>query len=60
MNVQVTRKMINLLNLFFMNYVGASARNSLQYLICLKSISIDIFTTEKVKVTFGLKYIFSK
>ena len=33
-NAQVTRKMINLLNLFFMNYVGASARNSLQYLIC--------------------------
>ena len=59
MNAQVTRKMINLLNLFFMNYVGASARNSLQYLICLKSVSTDIFTTEKGKVTFGFKYIFS-
>ena len=42
--------MINLLNLFFMNYVGASARNSLQYLICLKSVSTDIFTNEKGKV----------
>ena len=50
MNAQVTRKMINLLNLFFMNYVGASARNSLQYLICLKSVSTDIFTNEKGKV----------
>ena len=43
---------------FFMNHVRAIVVYSLQYLILLKiRTSIDIFDTEKCKVTFGLKYI---
>ena len=57
----MTRKEINLPKSFFMNYVRASARSSLQYFICLNSkrvkIYIYIFGSEKCKITFGFKYI---
>ena len=41
-----------------MNNVRTSARNSSQYLTCLKSkTSLDILSIEKCIVTFGFKYI---
>ena len=43
--------------LFFMNYGRASAGNSLQYLICLKSKCVYIFLVLK-RVKFGFRYIF--
>ena len=44
---------------FFVNYVRASARSSLQYFIWLNQKEYrDIFGCEKCKVTFGFKYRF--
>ena len=57
MKAKVTGKKIILCKLFFMNCVRASAGDSLQYLICLKSKCVYIFWVLK-SVNFGFKYIY--
>ena len=58
MKAQITRKKINLSTSFFLNYVMANARSSLQYGIWLEpKKGKDIFGNLKCKVTFGLEYI---
>ena len=42
LKAQITRKKINLPNLFFVNWVAAGTSNSLQYLIWL-TLSLPIF-----------------
>ena len=60
MKAQITRKKINLPKLFFVNWVRAGTRSSLQYLILVKlKNSKDIIDSSKCKVTFGFKYIFN-
>ena len=51
---QVTRKRINLHKSFFMNYGRASV--GIFNFLKIRT-SIDIFSTKKCKITFGLKYI---
>ena len=47
MKAQITQQKINSLKSFFVNYIRASARSSLQYFIWLKSKTIKIYLAVK-------------
>ena len=52
-----TRKRVIFLKLFFVNYVMADTRISLQHFIWLKSKTVKIYSVvKKCKVTFGFKF----
>ena len=55
LKAQITRKKINLPNLFFVNLVGAGTSNSLQYLIWLNSRIVKIYSVvQSVKFLLAL------
>ena len=47
MKARITRKKINLLKLFFMNYIKTSVRRSLQYFIWLNSKTVKKYSVVK-------------
>ena len=57
MEAQVTQKCVNLHKSFFMNYGRASVgKIAISNLLKIR-MSVDMFGTEKCKVTFVLNYI---
>ena len=55
---QITRKGINLPSSFFVNYVRASVRNSLQYFIWLKIKTVKVYSIAKsVKFLLALSIL---
>ena len=55
---QITRKKIYLPKLFLLNLVRAGASKSLQYLICLKSKTVKIYSVvESVKLLLVLSIL---
>ena len=60
MKAQITRKNINLPELFFVNKVRAGTNNSLQYLVWLKSKTVKIYSgVQSVKLFLALSIVIS-